>query len=215
MDFTTRSFLDILVDAIDEVPQTYFTWLDEFRRFGRNPSWDNPADRELIRYSERTFCNELYHQLRMREPFVGSDGLKLKPEVVLQAEPIKRILPADALIPDHIQRLPRQFSPDLVLHTPGNFKNQEVVIEVKADPSLPPRAIIYDLEKLDLYTRNYGFKVGIFLAVNVSWTHILEQLKGPGIAIRLRAIQNRNLILVIGKESPGVPHTTGWLNNLI
>ncbi|MDP8248990.1 MAG: hypothetical protein P9M00_12680 [Candidatus Tritonobacter lacicola] len=81
-----------------------------------------------LKYRERVYCYELYHQLRV---VMGDDfGYTLGGEVDKSAHPIMK----------------GGFKPDLLVHTPGDMRGNLVVIEVK-----PVMAKRQDIEK-DLKT---------------------------------------------------------------
>ena len=196
-------FLTVLIEAVDRVEEPYFTWVEQFAQRAGDHSRRNVRYRDGIRFGERSFCYELYYQLKTS--LVGTEGLALPPQAIIQGEVIKRHIADPTLLPTGIRPLGRQYCPDLTLHTPGNFENQEVVIEVKANPRLTSSMIISDLRKLDLFIGNYAFQLGIFLAVNVKMDELQRKLQSNLIRNRVMALQHKSKIVVMCKEAPRIP----------
>ncbi|MDD3041299.1 hypothetical protein [Bacteroides sp.] len=111
------------------------------------------CDEGIVR--ERVFCYELYHKLRSAD----NDRRQLS----LSAEIDKR---------GHIGFAPsHQANPDFVLHNPGTFKNNEVVVEVKG--KMVKDGVIKDLRTLDNFLSLYNYRYGFFILYNYS----IQQLK--------------------------------------
>lgn len=125
----------------------------------------------LKRYHERVFCYELYHKLRILmdlekdeqgNPLYQTKGIFLQSEVKKTEihEYVERVF--------KVTRLSGDFMPDFLLHTPGNFENQLVVIEAKSNPNLSFDMLKADLLKIQEFINNYKYRKGIFIAVNIS-----------------------------------------------
>ncbi len=155
-------YLDLFQKAVDRVESIYFS--RELTFFGSHLNVE--LRQELIRYGERIFCYELYHQLR---PLV--DGAKkcgqIDPDIYLQGEIKKPLLNRINQVGLGVTGLDRVRFPDLLLHDPTNAKHQELVVEIKNDPNLSVAALKKDLRKIDLFISNYHFNLGIFLAVSI------------------------------------------------
>lgn len=99
-------------------------------------------------YRERVYCYELYHQMRKRWP--RGYRYVLNAEVDKRAHPILRELNAEF------------YAPDFLVHTPGAMAGNYAIIEVKH--ALAARqGIVKDLETLDRFVSNVGYRRAIYL----------------------------------------------------
>lgn len=124
----------------------------------------------LERYHERVFCYELYHKLRFlmdSENDNKRQNLYSAQNIFLQSELIKSQVNQFIEMIYEITKLSKEFMPDFLLHTPGNFSNQLIVMEVKSTPTLSNNEIKADLLKIQEFINNYQYQKGIFIAVNV------------------------------------------------
>jgi hypothetical protein len=101
-------------------------------------------------YRERVYCYELYHQMRSRWPPRENCRYLLNGEVDKSSHELMRKVGV------------RRQKPDLLVHGPGNMKNNHAVIEVK-NVNASPRDIKSDLEKLTLFRNQAGYQRGIYL----------------------------------------------------
>lgn len=135
-------------------------------------------ERYLDRYGERVFCYELYHQVRVimdsyrfetpeRESKITFQGELRKPQIEGVIEYFKD---------DKIAPLTKEYIPDFLLHSVGNFERQELVLEVKTNPLLTLKDIQNDLIKLQEFISNYKYRKGLFLSVNSSSEVIMSCL---------------------------------------
>lgn len=125
----------------------------------------------LERYHERVFCYEFYHKLRvqMDERLDGHNELVYSTRnIFLQSELIKDKINHFIENIYRVTRLSKEFMPDFLLHTPGDFSNQLVVVEVKSTPKLSSSELNEDILKIQEFINNYQYKKGIFIAVNVN-----------------------------------------------
>lgn len=170
------------------------------------------------RYDERTFCYELYHQLRcLIEERRQSEGLK-EDGVRLQAELTKKqigevaatILGNAAAV--QVTQLDREYIPDFLLHTPGNFGSQGLVMEVKTAPEIPFRDIKDDLLKLHEFIQRYAYGRALFLVTNNTAARIQRLVERDDNADWIRhELPTRRQILIFCKEHPAAPL---WERNL-
>lgn len=98
-------------------------------------------------YRERVYCYELYHQMRKNWPV--DCQFHLNGEVDKQAHPILRRLGADSA------------KPDFLIHTPGAMEGNYAIMEVKH--STARAGVEKDLQTLDLFVREVGYKRAIYL----------------------------------------------------
>ena len=184
---------------------------------GGHPEIDK-IKRYLSRYGERSFCYELYHQTRklMEDYCVENPPPQDLPPVFLQAELKKRqINDIVNFLPGLDNPLSKEFIPDFILHAPGPYELQEVVIEVKSKPDLTFEEIKLDLAKLQEFIKNYNYKLGIFLSINVSPNRIIDVLKKENNQTWLNEnIQNKEAIIFIIKESQDTDPIRFSLNEL-
>jgi hypothetical protein len=99
--------------------------------------------------------------------------------IYLQSEVRKETLSPQILAHFVIaMNLNRKYMPDFLLHTPGDFSNQLLVMEVKTNPNLSFEDIEYDLKKLAefLDPERYRYEKGIFLSVNIDPKVVFEMI---------------------------------------
>lgn len=115
---------------------------------------------------ERAFAYELYHQLRRRSAKIG---------YTLTGELEK------AAHPDLRQATVRRLAPDLLLHVPGDRRENFVAIEIKG--GVPKRAaFLKDLASLSLLRDRFGYERLIYLVYGITSLQVSSLIK------RLRAV---------------------------
>ncbi|MBN8202537.1 hypothetical protein LG291_25270 (plasmid) [Cytobacillus firmus] len=163
------TYIKFLRKAINNVKEVYFgnqDWINSMLNAHEIESKD-PKREELIPYlsmhHERVFCYELYHQLRkiMEEN-------QLDEKVILQAELRKTQVGSEIEQLFGIQSTEGVYYPDFLIHEPDTFDNQDLIIEVKANPKLTYEDMIKDILKIDQFIHRYQYKKGIFLAININ-----------------------------------------------
>lgn len=128
-------------------------------------------------YRERTYCYELYHQMKAHWP----ESLR-RAQFELGGEVDKTGHPRFAGNP----RL-RGKKPDLVVHDPGNMDANLVVIEVKPS-SVRGKGIQKDLQTLAAFLEDAGYRHGLYLiyGYDEAWMgrmqRVLAKLRGVGTA---------------------------------
>jgi hypothetical protein len=159
----------------------------------------------LSRYGERSFCYELYHQIRvlMEAHYIQSPPQPDEPVLLLQGELKKyQIYDIVQLLTGLDEPLAKEYIPDFLLHVPGPYEHQEVVVEVKSTPKLSFSKIKSDLLKLNEFINNYNYKVGVFLAVNIGRNRILNWFNDDSnIDWINNNINVRNQIHIFSKEN--------------
>ncbi len=118
-----------------------------------------PAAGNILRFGERVFAYEFYHQLR-----IVFNDLQLD----INGEPMK----GHELLPNFDHAI----FPDFIIHNYTIHDNNEVVIEVKVTPRLNARDIFNDLRKLDdMINGQLGYNHGIFFAGNCDVTEKIRR----------------------------------------
>lgn len=163
-----QTFISIFRKAINNVENVYFgkqNWIDSMLNAHDIESHDEKREKlvpYLSRHHERVFCYELYHQLRK---IMEQNNLNEK--VILQAELLKTQVSSEIEQLFGIQSTDGVYYPDFLLHEPGTFNNQFLIIEVKANPKLTVEDMKKDILKIDQFINRYKYKKGIFLAINI------------------------------------------------
>jgi hypothetical protein len=194
-------FLHAVLTAIPRVSEIYFKCSNANQAVAEQiveqcfqSTKKSPIKKAAFTYGERAFCYELYHQLRIiLENVFYSD----KP--ILHGELKKETLKESTKKHFKIKSLNKEYIPDFLLHSPGDFENQEVVMEVKTRPKLQANHLISDIIKLDEFIAIYEFNMGIFLAVNVSMDILRNKLRNH--ADRLQHVTKASKIHIISAEN--------------
>lgn len=160
-------FIDILQESINEINKFYYGsnyWncpVDIYGEFDRIKDFN----KYLSRYQERTFCYELYHQLRKR--LENINGNTWPKDILLQSEWTKFNIHPFLVNIYKVKNLNKEFMPDFLLHTPDDSTNQLVVMEVKTNPNVPFKDVKYDLLKIQKFIQYYKYQQGIMLLINI------------------------------------------------
>lgn len=125
----------------------------------------NQVTEGYYNHSERVFCYELYHLIRVKMFLYERGGGNLD-NIYLHSEIIKLTLSETEANYYNITPLTGQRSPDFVLHQPHNANYQIAAMEVKAN-NLTYEELLDDLEKLTQLKNRYNFQVVVFLAINI------------------------------------------------
>lgn len=179
--------------------QNYLQHAGEFERMILQPY--------LERYHERVFCYELYYRLRtLMENEINDDqeNVFVANNIFLQSEVIKQNIDIAVEVFRGIGKLSREFMPDFLLHTPGNFDNQLIVMEVKSNPDLSFHSLCADLLKIQEFIIKYSYGQGIFLAVNLSEQR-QDRLLRRLVAWLPDHINTQDRILLLFKNEPNNP----------
>lgn len=159
----------------------------------------------LSRYGERAFCYELYHQTRiqMDDYLEQHPPQQNQPVLLLQAELKKfQIAHIVNLLPNIAGALDKEYIPDFLLHAPGPYDFQEVVVEVKSTPKLSFSKIKDDLAKIESFMSNYNYRLGVFLAINISPIRIIQMFNEDINNTWINEnISNRSHIQILIKEN--------------
>ena len=194
---------------MNSVPDDYYGkqyWTDEMLEtwgVGKEHPKREVIEKYLSRYGERVFCYELYHQVRKRmdEYFDQNPPRRRTSKICLQAE-LRKEQVRDVIEYFNIEQpLVKEYVPDFLLHSPGNFQHQKLIIEVKSVPELSFSAVKEDLSKIQEFIQRYRYRLGVFLAVNAPSKRIIGILARPASQKWIqRNLGNRRRILFISKE---------------
>ena len=148
----------LLADATAAIGQDYFML----------PIADAKGGKPILRYRERVYAYELYHQLRCRWP---AWSYSLGGEIDKSCHPIIRDPPLKAA------------KPDLLVHVPGEMSDNLAVIEIKpATLAAPPNEqhrFHKDLRKLVAFRQWYPAAFLLVFGESLSRTReYAEQLSG-------------------------------------
>ena len=189
-------FSDVLIEALDQVDDIYFgngRWT-RAEYYDLNRYQAAQLTRFVTRHLERTFCYELYFQLRLRLPDPhNAEGL------TLQAELAKSKIPDWLATRFELRALDAMYFPDFLYHRPFSGDRQVAVVEVKAKPDVGGTALRKDLNKLGQFVDRYGYEQAIMLAVNSNSERVHRLIRNN--RHRLQTDAQTEQIMVVTKES--------------
>ncbi|MGH1144280.1 hypothetical protein [Bacillus pseudomycoides] len=204
------TFIDFLRKAINNVKEVYFgnqDWIDSMLNAHYIGSQDQKREKlipYLSRHHERVFCYELYHQLRK---IMEQNNLNEK--VILQAELRKPQVSSEIEQLFGIQSTDGVYYPDFLIHEPDTYDNQDLIIEVKANPRLTVEDMKKDILKIDQFINRYKYKKGIFLAININEDRRKQLLTNAELLKCLKEqITCKNEILLMFRESASAKEGT-------
>lgn len=165
-------FLEFFRKALGNVNNYYYNshlWIEQ-RLNDQLPEgkkkYRNEIEDYLYGYGERVFCYELYHQVRLLMKKVDESEPEMFRDVLFQGELKKDDIDKIIESYDNVKSLKHRYIPDFILHSPGNFECQDIVIEVKSNPELTFSHIKDDLLKIHEFISSYTYKRGVFLTIN-------------------------------------------------
>jgi hypothetical protein len=201
-----RMLLPTLIEALNDVDKRYYGRLD-YKRIAlrgcdvhdENPD-QLPIMNELFKHNERTFCYELYRhwanhlENRRSSPSANSPA-------ILQCELPKDLVRKIARQFPGVRALSSRFVPDFLVHKPGSFDHQELVMEVKANPSLCFADMLSDLRKLNQFMERYLYQQAVFLAINVSSEQLVGLVTNARQRASLRRLRRGSNITILTRQS--------------
>ncbi|WP_143588813.1 hypothetical protein [Terribacillus halophilus] len=198
-----NNYIKFLRRALNNVKDVYFgnqNWVDSMINANEIDTQD-PKREKLIPYlsmhHERVFCYELYHQSRKIMEQNEKDE-----NVILQAELRKSQVSSDIEHLFNIKSTEGPYYPDFLIHEPYTTDNQDLIIEVKANPNLSVKDMKKDIYKIDQFIDRYKYKKGIFLAINVTAEKRKQLLSNSDLLNSLKEqVKCKNEILLMFKES--------------
>ncbi|WP_147275010.1 hypothetical protein [Paenibacillus prosopidis] len=197
------NYIEFLRKAINNVKEVYYgsqDWINSMLN-AHNVGAEDPRREQLIpyltRHHERVFCYELYHQFRKI-----MENNNLNDTVILQAELRKSQVGKEIEQLFAVQRTDGIYYPDFLIHEPGTFDHQDLIIEVKANPKVTREEMQNDLLKIDQFISRYHYQKGVFLAINVSDTKRNQLTTNVEFLNFLeKQITNKDKILLMFRES--------------
>lgn len=169
--------IKFLVAALSKVDKDYYGgriegWMFDNHGIDRNHPKRKSLEKYLDRYGERVFCYELYHQVRVLidNYYAKQQGQLAGPKVTFQGELRKNQIESviQYFANKNISPLKKEYIPDFLLHSIGNFDGQELIVEVKTNPLLTKKDIKSDLAKIQEFISKYGYRKGVFISINSS-----------------------------------------------
>jgi hypothetical protein len=190
-------FLGYVRTALESEIQPVYFGLTYWSETDKAPIEDE-AKKYLRRYHERVFCYELYYHLRFQ---IEMDEYFFR-DIFLQSEVIKSKLPVTVWRGSQVKKLSKNFMPDFLLHTPGNFENQLIVMEVKSSPAIKRAHVKNDINKIAEFMERYGYLCGVFLAVNTTVSNIWEMLYSQKETFATMPDEHKKGILIMVQDMP-------------
>lgn len=166
-----KSYLDLVTQAVNNVNNSYFKLLTTYNQRG------------IVR--ERMFCYELYHQMRCLG--VTSNDKILHGEIDKRGH-------CDFLKDDRL-------NPDFVLHQPGSFDQNSLVIEVKGKLGRID-GLRKDFKTLLKFTGDYKYKTGIFVIYNHDFDELKQKVREDFITEGLKSSSELKHIYVLARKCP-------------
>lgn len=199
-------FFQLFIISLQDVHQSYYETVYENLGAlrGAFPARSRFRENNFIKFSERVFCYEFYHQLRKKfdeekvvNPlFLGNSRI--------QGE-LKKTQITALLEHFDLRRLTHDFIPDILVHTPGNVEYHPFIIEVKGMPDVSRSEVWLDIDKINEFITKFGYLRGVFLSVNTSvdyLNHIIEVLSP-----RISGLDGCENIKVVCKPTQDTPPT--------
>lgn len=166
-------YLNSVKSAFNKVDGNYFNLDTTYNRHG------------IVR--ERMFCYEFYHQMRCLE--INRDNKILHGEIDKRGHP------------DFLQEDRR--NPDFVIHKPGSFDQNFLVIEVKGMISKSnKRGVLKDFNTLLTFTGDYKYKMGIFVIYNHDFYELKQEVGKYFIKKRLNNLPQSKHIYILARKCP-------------
>ncbi|MEI3606572.1 hypothetical protein SPD48_12770 [Pseudogracilibacillus sp. SE30717A] len=205
-ELKTSDYIKFLRRAIGQVRNEYYgneKWIQSMINGADLNPTKNQLEETIIphlsKHYERVFCYELYHQLRR---VLQKEQGDLEKKVILQAELQKKQISDEVEDLMGISKLEGRYIPDFLIHEPHTVSNQNLIIEVKANPNLNDNEMLDDIKKIDQFISRYRFEKGVFLSINISKEKLKKLLSSKKLLSCLESeIENHEKILVMFKES--------------
>lgn len=194
-----NQFEQMILNALGSVHQSYYQTtyqnIQAFRnalqyRIGRI------VEDDFHRFGERVFCYEFYHQLR-----ILIDNAKLVNQnflngAILQGE-VEKMQIIELIEILGLHPLDGEYTPDFLMHSPGNADSHPFVIEVKCEHDITKGKILDDLNKINQFITRYNYQRGVFITTNSQPDYIAEKI--DELTGRIQELDGRDRIKVICK----------------
>lgn len=193
-------FFQLFINSLQDVHQSYYETVYENLSAlrGAFPRYSRFRDDDFIRFSERVFCYEMYHQLRKKYDEEKVANPQFLGNAKIQGE-LQKTQIAELLRHFGLRRLSRDFIPDFLVHTPGNAEYHPFIIEVKCMPDVSRDEIWYDIDKINQFITRFRYLRGVFLSVNSQDNYLNEIVES--LAARIERLEGRESIRVVCKPS--------------
>src|SRR5690554_1658975 len=170
-------YIEILKTALEKVPSIYFSIkrnLDGMLNNIKDEKVKKEIEKLSLKYQERTFCYELYHQLRLLQD--EEDGPFNEKDILIHAEIRKDSLLTEVYKEWKMEELDKEYIPDFIFHKDMGYKKQRLIVEVKTNPNNSESHYKYDLEKIHEFISRYKFEKGCLIALNQSLDKITKSI---------------------------------------
>jgi hypothetical protein len=169
-------FEELLLSSLSNIDDSYYrTTYENIHAFREELVWRRGIlnENSFDRFGERVFCYELYHQLRILIDIERKHNPSFLEGTNLQGE-VQKWLVHGLNARLGLEDLSKEFVPDFLMHSPGEASRHVAVIEVKCYDRLTTEEVLYDLNKLDEFIRNYYYERGFFISVNMEFDSFIQ-----------------------------------------
>jgi hypothetical protein len=171
-------YIEILKTALEKVPSIYFSIkrnLDGMLNNIKDEKVKKEIEKLSLKYQERTFCYELYHQLRLLQD--EEDGPFNEKDILIHAEIRKDSLLTEVYKEWKMEELDKEYIPDFIFHDDMDHTKQRLIVEVKTSPKDSIHNYRSDLNKIHEFITNYNFQQGCLIALNQETDFIKNKVR--------------------------------------
>jgi hypothetical protein len=211
MDEELNRFFQLFLETLSWVDQSYYATTYENMEAihvalqGRGQI----VNGNFERYGERIFCYEFYHRLSIKMYLERKTNGNFLQGAKLQGE-VRKMQVAELIDALGLEQLDGEYTPDFLVHTPGNADYHACVIEVKCEPNLSSGKMLTDIKKINQFVTRYNYQLGIFLAVNITPDEL--QNRYNEISEEVAVLEGRDRIRIVCKASQNSGHHVWQLN---
>jgi len=218
MEEQLNRFFDLFLEAINQIhPEYYHTaYNNVYFQEHQNNKHRHFRNGILHRFGERVFSYELYYKLRV----LIENERQLNPAFLqncfLQGELNKYQL-GEILDHYNIQALPKNFIPDILMHTPGSMDLNAFIIEIKVAKNLSAAVLRNDILKLSYFINKYRYQRGIFLSLHSNPENIADQLRNSGYLEQVRQLskETKEKIFLVSQPWANQPLSINLLSEIL
>lgn len=177
MEEQLNRFLQLFVAAMQNISEEYLHTTYANLHFQTMPQIRNVIfeDGVLYRFGERAYSYEVYHQLRNLIDLERVENPDFLPGCFLQGE-IKKLQILELLDYFNLEHLGEGFTPDMLMHTPGNMNLNAYIVEIKISPGLTLKEANRGIRKISRFMEAFQYHRGIFVAINTSQEEVSDLL---------------------------------------
>ena len=190
----TKSFEDIVIEALNKVDEIYFGYERNHEGWLNSINANLQTRRIEFRHYERVFCNELYFQIKT---LLIANNFS---NHILFAEFQKEFLKEMTLSKLNYTQLSKRFIPDFLIHNPIDNSLQELIIEIKTRPNILIREFDYDILKIVEFIEYSKYKKGMFIAANNDLDEVKIQINKSK-KIKVINSETRGKILIVTRSN--------------